>query len=63
MPKRKLPTLARHLAGCASSAVRDAKLVCPQQVPPNTITMNAQVMMADCETGIQNKLTSLYPRG
>ncbi len=39
----------------------NADLVSPQQVRADTITMYSQIMMVDCETGTNNKLTLCYP--
>jgi len=43
------------------SALDNADLVASEQMPPGTVTMSSQVVIADANTGTQTKLTLCYP--
>lgn len=43
------------------SVVDNAELISSYKVPPNLVTMNSQVLIADGQTGEERKLTLCYP--
>ena len=59
--RRSLPADSTDGTDLLVDILDNAELVSPRQVPPDTVTMYSQVMMADCETGTHNKLTLCYP--
>lgn len=55
----KHPGLA--FSAALESVIDNAELITSHQVPPNLVTMNSQVLIADGQTGEERKLTLCYP--
>ncbi|MEO7953479.1 MAG: nucleoside diphosphate kinase regulator [Polaromonas sp.] len=61
----RISNLLKHpgmaFAAELESVIDNAELISSYQVPPDLVTMNSQVLIADGQTGSERKLTLCYP--
>ncbi len=61
MIRRHPVDMPPQTAETLESALDNADLVAPEQVPSGTVTMSSQIVIADAATGVQTTLTLCYP--
>lgn len=52
----------QEAAEALESELSHARVVLPEEVPPNVVTMNSQVRFVDESNGVERQITLVYPK-